>query len=477
MPPVSSSPSTRPDGRRRPTSCSRGRSSGCRSRAAGRARVARVARTVAALAGSERSSPSTSPRRSPTARRGSWSRCEDQAVGELALAAFAAETGGHVLSEPQRRPLRALLQALRRGGVPGSASPRPGSAGSRRSDPGFPPSLRSIFDPPAGPLPPRRRRCRRCSTGPRSPSSARARARRTARTSRARSAGSSPPQAWWSSAAWRAAWTARRTAARSRPAVPPSPSSAAGSTATTRPRTRSSPGGSAPSGLVVSEYAPGVEPSPWRFPARNRIVAGLGQATVVVEARERSGALITADLALEEGREVFAVPGEITSALSAGTNALLRLGATAATSPADVLESFGLAAAGTARPALSPAAGAVLARLRDGPASADELGRARSGSMPARWRPRWPSSTYTNSLRKLQGSFGRCRDDDVMRDRRDRCPAPRRSPSRPRPRPGRPRTSRTRTGGSSRSRWTGHASPTPSKRRRRLHEGVRLERR
>src|SRR6185503_4182411 len=60
------------------------------------------------------------------------------------------------------------------------------------------------------------------------------------------------------------------------------------------------------SGLVVSEYGPGVEPAPWRFPARNRIVAGLSQATIVVEARERSGALITADLALEEGREVFA---------------------------------------------------------------------------------------------------------------------------------------------------------------------------
>jgi DNA processing protein len=125
------------------------------------------------------------------------------------------------------------------------------------------------------------------------------------------------------------------------------------------------------SGLIVSEYAPRVEPAPWRFPARNRIVAGLAAATVVVEARERSGALITADLALEEGREVFAVPGEITSALSSGTNGLLRLGATALTCAADVLESFGLE---VSKPAAAPAAAAaVLDRL---PATADELGRA-----------------------------------------------------------------------------------------------------
>jgi DNA processing protein len=130
------------------------------------------------------------------------------------------------------------------------------------------------------------------------------------------------------------------------------------------------------SGLAVSEYAPGVEPAPWRFPARNRVIAGLSAVTVVVEARERSGALITADLALEEGREVFAVPGEITSALSAGTNELLCLGAAPLLGSADVLELFGLAARPPEVVDLTSTADAVLTRLRDGPTSADELMRS-----------------------------------------------------------------------------------------------------
>lgn len=129
-------------------------------------------------------------------------------------------------------------------------------------------------------------------------------------------------------------------------------------------------------GLIVSEYEEGVEPAPWRFPARNRIIAGLCAATVVVEARERSGALITADFALEDGREVMAVPGEITSALAAGTNALLRLGATPVTSAADVLEPFGLTVAAVAEPAPEGLAALVLERLRDEAASIDELARA-----------------------------------------------------------------------------------------------------
>jgi DNA processing protein len=121
--------------------------------------------------------------------------------------------------------------------------------------------------------------------------------------------------------------------------------------------------------LIVSEYEPGAEPAPWRFPARNRIIAGLCAATIVVEARERSGALITADFALEEGREVFAVPGEITSALSAGTNALLRLGATPLTSSGDVLESLGVALPNPEPTVVHP----LLDLL---PASVDELVRA-----------------------------------------------------------------------------------------------------
>ena len=126
--------------------------------------------------------------------------------------------------------------------------------------------------------------------------------------------------------------------------------------------------------LLVSEYEPGVAPAPFRFPARNRIVAGLCAATVVVEARERSGALITADFALEEGREVFAVPGEITSALSAGTNALLRLGATPLTSADDVLEALGVE-----RPQREAATHPFLEFL---PATADELVRT-TGLTPA----------------------------------------------------------------------------------------------
>ena len=95
-------------------------------------------------------------------------------------------------------------------------------------------------------------------------------------------------------------------------------------------------------GLVISEYPPGTSPIAWRFPARNRIMAGLSDAVIVVEARARSGALITADFCLEEGRDVFAVPGSIFSELSIGSHKLLRLGAAAVTCAEDVLDNLGI---------------------------------------------------------------------------------------------------------------------------------------
>ena len=130
-------------------------------------------------------------------------------------------------------------------------------------------------------------------------------------------------------------------------------------------------------GLILSEYPPGVDPAPWRFPARNRIVAGLCDATVVVEARERSGALITADLALDAGREVLAVPGEITSHLSRGTNALLRLGATPVTCAGDVLSTLGIDRAPEPpdAPPLDARLAAVHRAVADAPAAVDEIAR------------------------------------------------------------------------------------------------------
>jgi DNA processing protein len=129
-------------------------------------------------------------------------------------------------------------------------------------------------------------------------------------------------------------------------------------------------------GLIVSEYPPGVEPAPWRFPARNRIVAGLCDATVVVEARERSGALITAELALDEGREVMTVPGEITSLLSKGTNGLLRLGATPVTCVDDVLAAIGVESMPVLPPTVEPRLEVVRAAVADAPVAADDVVRA-----------------------------------------------------------------------------------------------------
>ena len=294
-------------------------------------------------------------------------------MSELALAAFAAETSAHVVERPRNSRFAAFSRGFDEAAYLASLSER-GLRWLPRSDPRFPPPLGAIHDPPPGLF-------------LRGVGDAALLARPAVAIVGAR--GCSPYGAQVARAC------ARELAAAGLVVVSGlargidgeahrGALDAAGTTVAVLgcgidrdyPAShRELAARIASTGLIVSEYAPGVEPAPWRFPARNRIVAGLAGATVVVEAREASGALITADLALEEGREVFAVPGEITSALSAGTNALLRLGATPLTAAADVLESFGLATTPPARDDVSPRAESVLARIRDGAASADELSR------------------------------------------------------------------------------------------------------
>jgi DNA processing protein len=295
-------------------------------------------------------------------------------MSELALAAFGAETGGHVVSEPRDARFRRFCDRFDEAAFLAGLAAR-GIRWLPRTDPAFPSALGSIFDPPPGLFlrgeagPELLDRAGVAVVGARACSPY---GSHVARTFGRELAGAglvviSGMARGIDGEAHRGALEAGGPTVAVLGCGVDRDYPAAHAELALRICT---------AGLVVSEYPPGVEPAPWRFPARNRIVAGLAAATVVVEARERSGALITADLALEEGREVFAVPGEITSPLSAGSNGLLRLGATAATSVGDILESFGLSVPDRAPVTLSPAGQAVLSRLEACPASADELVRS-----------------------------------------------------------------------------------------------------
>jgi DNA processing protein len=139
-------------------------------------------------------------------------------------------------------------------------------------------------------------------------------------------------------------------------------------------------------GALVSDYPLGTRPMAANFPPRNRLISGLSLGTLVVEAGERSGALITVEFALEQGRDVFAVPGQIFSRQSMGTNRLIRDGAAPATDAAAILAALDLTVAGVQREARAelpddPLAAAVLALLGYEPRHADEIGRA--AGMPA----------------------------------------------------------------------------------------------
>lgn len=155
-------------------------------------------------------------------------------------------------------------------------------------------------------------------------------------------------------------------------------------------------------GAIVSELPLGTLPRPLHFPLRNRIISGLARAVVVVEARSRSGSLITVGHALAQGREVFAVPGPVDGPFAAGTNQLLREGARLIRSASDLLEDLGgrsrtdpavsMAARGATEAAPSvdrptgvhgPVAQQVLTLLSDAPRTLDGLVRA-SGLDPGR---------------------------------------------------------------------------------------------
>lgn len=107
------------------------------------------------------------------------------------------------------------------------------------------------------------------------------------------------------------------------------------------------------SGALVSEAPPGSAPLPWRFPLRNRIISGLARAVVVIEASERSGSLITAKAALEQGRDVLAVPGSVASGRYRGSHALIKDGARLVETVDDVLEEIGWSRAVTSEPGLA----------------------------------------------------------------------------------------------------------------------------
>lgn len=168
----------------------------------------------------------------------------------------------------------------------------------------------------------------------------------------------------------------------------------------------------AASGLILSEYAPGTPVLAHHFPHRNRLIAGLTRGTLVIEATLKSGSLITARLALEAGREVFAVPGSVRSPQSSGCHALIRQGALLVESAREIVESLGLSTAHAAVVAQPPAPGPSASTDERGVPEAPllrALGHDPVGLDDLVGRTGWPASTLAARLLtlELQGQVAR----------------------------------------------------------------------
>jgi len=165
-------------------------------------------------------------------------------------------------------------------------------------------------------------------------------------------------------------------------------------------------------GAVVSELVPGTPPQPWFFPLRNRIISGLSRAVVVIEAGEKSGSLITARCALEQGRDVLAVPGNVLSGRNRGAHGLLRDGAKIVESADDILEELGMtrcadqstgsgpgSSPGEGRPVSDP----ILACLPLGEPSDLDAIAERSGLSTARLLPRLFALELQGAVARIGG--------------------------------------------------------------------------
>lgn len=145
-------------------------------------------------------------------------------------------------------------------------------------------------------------------------------------------------------------------------------------------------------GALVSEYAEPVAPMKHQFIARNRLIAGLASAVLITEAAERSGSLHTAQFALEAGKDVLAVPGNITSPGSIGTNNLIKVGATPITSPQDLLDYFGLNGAQQQFVGANKEEQAIIDLLKQGISASDRLLQ----------QSQLPAATFNQTLTMLE---------------------------------------------------------------------------